>query len=408
MPSKLYLIPNPNYQKSGIKSYIHLMRKYRIRPIKEGPYSIGHTIHQTGRPFSDKPVGGRAIFRQVIQKNLHNGQTEPVRADDIQQDATCFLPVQIGTPPQTVHLVPDTASPDLWVRSSDLPRAEGHHFFDPSKSSTFKPTNRWPWEMLQLDGSSISGPIGIDKVALGDVTIQNREIKLASKLSSEYDQFSGDGILGLSVHSASSDARGIADGIWGQADLPPSGKFFTVKLGSWGPSKPFCSFGHIDQDVIADCTGDIHYAKVDSTSGVWKFESASAVVGEKAIDRPMNAAMADISAPLTLLDDAICQAIYDAIPGAFYDSECQGFIFPSNLSVDQRPCLQLDIGGRVVAMPKENLAFAEAKPGYMYGGIQSRGHGQLDILGANFLEGVYAIFDISGDRFGIAQAKELK
>ncbi|EAU36501.1 predicted protein [Aspergillus terreus NIH2624] len=333
MASKLYLIPNPNYQKSGIKSYVHLMRKYRIRPTKEGPYSIGHTLHQTGRPFSDKPV-----------------------------------------------------------RSSELPQAEGHHFFDPSKSSTFQPTNRWPWQMLGPDRSSISGPIGIDNVTLGDVTIKNQEIKLASKMSSEYDQFSGDGVLGLSLQSASSDTRDVADSIRGQADLPPSAKLFTVKLGSWGRSKPFCSFGHIDQDVLADCTEDIHYAKVDSTSGFWKFESTSAVVGEKVIDRPMNDAMPDISAPLTLLDDTACQAIYDAIPGALYDSECQGFIFPSNVPVDQRPCLQLDIEGRLVAMFKENLAFAEAKPGYMYGGIQSRGHGQLDTLGANFLEGVYAVW----------------
>lgn len=120
MASKLYLIPNPDYQKSGIKSYVHLMRKYRIRPTKEGPYSIGHTLHQTGRPFSDKPVGGRASFRQVIQKHLPDGQIEAAGADDIQQDAPCFLPVQIGAPPQTVHLVPDTASPDLWVRFSML------------------------------------------------------------------------------------------------------------------------------------------------------------------------------------------------------------------------------------------------------------------------------------------------
>ncbi|KAL4896821.1 aspartic peptidase domain-containing protein [Aspergillus ambiguus] len=392
MARRVEFVTNPNYQRSGTKSYVHLMRKYRLRTTKDGPYSFGHVIRQTGRPFSDKPVGGRIRFQPTIRKYLPDGQMEQAGVDDIEQDAPYFLPVQIGTPAQTVHLVIDTASPDLWVRSPELTQTGFHHVFDPSKSSTFhKPANRGPWKIVEVDGSSLSGPIGTDNVTLGDMMIKNQEIELVNMMSSDYDRFSGDGYLGMSLHSYWSDMLGVADGIWGQKELAQSQKLFTVKVGIWGRSKPFCSFGYIDQDVVDDCNGSIHYAEVDSTRGYWTFDSTSVTVGEKVMDRPMNLAMPDTNAQLTLLDDTLCQMIYDAIPGAFYDNECQGFIFPSSVTFDQRPSIRLDIGGRHFTMPKVGLGFAEVKPGYIYGGIQSRGTGKLDILGANFLEGIYAV-----------------
>ena len=66
--AKIKLIANPRYQKSGTKSYVYLMRKYGFHPTKEGPYQIGTVMQQTGRQYTDKPVGGRVYFRQVLQK----------------------------------------------------------------------------------------------------------------------------------------------------------------------------------------------------------------------------------------------------------------------------------------------------------------------------------------------------
>lgn len=113
--SRIRAVPNPRYQKSGTKSYVYAMRKYGFNPTKQGPYFIGTTMQQTGRQFTNKPVGGRAHVRQVLQKKSADDQVGQVGADDVQNDAMYLAEVEIGTPSQKLNLDFDTGSADLWV-----------------------------------------------------------------------------------------------------------------------------------------------------------------------------------------------------------------------------------------------------------------------------------------------------
>jgi hypothetical protein len=136
------------------------------------------------------------------------------------------------------------------------------------------------------------------------------------------------------------------------------------------------------------------------------FDSASASVNGKTITRSGNTAIADTGTTLALVDDATCKAIYAAIPGSSYDASSQGYIFPSDTTADQLPIVTFAVGGQQFAVQKEDLGFAEAKTGYVYGGIQSRGDMTFDILGDTFLKGIYAIFDQGNTRFGAVARKE--
>lgn len=118
MASRLNLIPNPSYRKSGTKSYLRAMRKYRFQPTKDGPYFFGSAVQQTGRAFTPQAIGGRARVRQVMLKKLPDGQVGEVPAEDIQNDTEYLAPVDIGTPAQTLKLDFDSGSADLWVRLS--------------------------------------------------------------------------------------------------------------------------------------------------------------------------------------------------------------------------------------------------------------------------------------------------
>ncbi|KAJ5606357.1 Aspergillopepsin-1 [Penicillium lagena] len=423
MATKIKIIPNPQYQKSGTKSYVHLMRKYGFNATKDGPYFMGSTLHQVGRQYTDKPIGGRAHIRHVLQKKTgEDDQVGEIGASDVQNDSMYLAQVGIGTPAQTLSLDFDTGSADLWVWSTKLPSAtlsqhKNHTVFDPTKSSTFQNKEGSTWQISYGDGSSASGTVGNDNVNIGGLVVKGQAVELADTMSTQFASGTGDGLLGLAFGSINTvkptAVQTPVENMITQADIPKSAELFTAKLGSWrDKNEPdqgasFYTFGFIDQQTIKASGEDVSYAPVDKSQGFWMFESASATVNGKTIARAGNNAIADTGTTLALVDDNTCQAIYDAIPGAYYDSTTQGYIYPSDTTADKLPVVSFAVGGKQFAVQKEDLGFAEAKAGYVYGGIQSRGTMTFDILGDTFLKGIYAVFDVGNTRFGAVQRKEL-
>ena len=120
MSLKVPLIVNAQYEKSGTKSYVHLIRKYHINTTKAGPFFIGPKIHQTGKPGFAKPIGGRAFILHVLQKKVppeHEGipRSEPIDVDDVQNEYELLAQVCIGSPRQVARVGVDTALSDFWV-----------------------------------------------------------------------------------------------------------------------------------------------------------------------------------------------------------------------------------------------------------------------------------------------------
>ncbi|KAJ5544740.1 hypothetical protein N7535_006874 [Penicillium sp. DV-2018c] len=423
MATRIKLIANPRYQKSGTKSYLYAMRKYRFSPTKDGPYSIGKTMIQTGRQFTSQPIGGRARMQEVMQKkSADSDQVGQVGADDVQNDSMYLAQIGIGTPAQKLNLDFDTGSADLWVWSTELSSEtlagnRTHAVFDPSKSSTYREKEGSTWRISYGDGSSASGVVGNDDVNIGGLIIKGQAVELADVLSAQFVQSTGDGLLGLALGSINTvKPQAVStpvENMITQSDIPKSASLFTAKLGSWRdtdePDKgeSFYTFGFIDQDTVKAAGAEISYTPIDNSQGFWMFDSASATVNGKSIARAGNKAIADTGTTLALVDDETCQAIYDAIPGAEYDSQNQGWIYPSDTPADKLPVVSFAVGDQQFVVQKEDLGFAEAKSGYVYGGIQSRGSNPFDILGDTFLKGIYAVFDVGNLRFGAVQRKEL-
>jgi len=297
----------------------------------------------------------------------------------------------------------------MQVWSTKLPAATlsqhtNHTVFDPSKSSTFKDKEGSTWKISYGDGSSASGTVGNDNVNIGGVVVKGQAVELADTMSAQFASGAGDGLLGLAFGSINTvqpkAVKTPVENMITQSDIPKSASLFTAKLGSWRdtnePDKgdSFYTFGFIDQDTVKASGEDIYYTPVDNSQGFWMFNSTSATVNGKSITRSGNKAIADTGTTLALVDDSTCQAIYDAIPGAQYDDESQGWIYPSDTSADKLPVVSFAVGDKQFVVQKEDLGFAEAKSGYVYGGIQSRGSMTMDILGDTFLKAVYAVSDL--------------
>jgi hypothetical protein len=229
-------------------------------------------------------------------------------------------------------------------------------------------------------------------------------------LSDQFVQGTGDGLLGLAWGNINTvtptRVQTPVENMITQTDIPKDAELFTAYLGSWKDAndadkgESFYTFGYIDQPTVTKSGTDIYYTPVDNSQGFWTVDSTSATVNGTSVDQSGNTAIIDTGTTLALVADATCKAIYDAIPGSSYDEASQGYIFPSNLTADQFPVVTFAIGDKQFAVQKEDLGFAEAKTGFTYGGIQSRGSMTFDILGDTFLKGIYAIFDQGNKRFG--------
>lgn len=102
--SRATIIRNPNYQRNGLKSYVHALKKCKLRsshatcctlstltsttvnigPTVEGPYTMAGQMHQTGQQAIfkklGKKVGGKAHVKghTLVKKDPTTGQTGEV------------------------------------------------------------------------------------------------------------------------------------------------------------------------------------------------------------------------------------------------------------------------------------------------------------------------------------------
>jgi hypothetical protein len=230
----------------------------------------------------------------------------------------------------------------------------------------------YTWEISYGDQSSASGSVGTDDITVGGLTIKNQAIELAKKMSQQFVEGTGDGLLGLAWDSINTvkpnPAQTPVQNMITQQDIPQSAELFTAYLGSWrdanDPDKgeSFYTFGYIDQPTIDNSGEQISWTPVDNSQGFWMISSESATVNGQTINQPGNTAIMDTGTTLALVSDTTCQAIYNAIPGATYDQASQGYIFPDNLTADQLPVVTIAIGGKQFTVQKEDLGFGKQPP----------------------------------------------
>ncbi|KAI1876218.1 uncharacterized protein JN550_001714 [Neoarthrinium moseri] len=413
---KVRAIRNKNYKAHGTKSYVYLLNRFGFEPTQPGPYFHQNKVVQRGlvpQSFT-KAIGGRVRHDRVLVKKVGDGdQTGEVTAEDQQNDSMYLCEVGIGSPAQTVKLDFDTGSADLWVFSTEQTKAtqKGHNVFDPKKSSTWKKLSGKAWKISYGDGSSASGDVGTDTVTVGGLAIENQAVELAKTMSDQFAQGSGDGLLGLAFSTINTVTSGgesdpqpsPVENMITQEDIPKDAELFTSAFYSERDEKndSFYTFGYIDQDLVKASGEDIHWTDIDNSQGFWQFPSASYSVNGKSTEVNGNTAIADTGTTLALVSDDVCKALYGSIEGAKYDSANQGWVFPTTVKASDLPDFSVAVGDKEFVIQKEDLAFAAAGSGYWYGGVQSRGTMDFDILGDSFLKSVYAIWDQGNKRFGV-------
>ena len=239
-----------------------------------------------------------------------------------------------------------------WVFSSELPASEqsGHAIYTPSKSSTSKVLSGDTWDISYGDGSSASGNVYTDKVAVGASVFATQAVELAKTISSEFQSDTSDGLLGLAFDSINTVSPTPQKTFFSNIKSTLPSPVFTANLKKGTPGN--YNFGYIDS---SEYTGSITYVNVKTSNGFWEFTGNGYAVGSGAFTSSSIDAIADTGTTLLYLPQAAVTAYYAKVSGAKYNSAQGGYTFACSTTL---PSITLGIGSGKFTVPGSYINYA--------------------------------------------------
>ncbi|KAL0092318.1 rhizopuspepsinogen precursor [Phycomyces blakesleeanus] len=363
------------------------------------PKQSTHTFTLTNNP-SFKPNATRAILKARGKYARSSNRTTSfatgiVPMIDYEGDVEYYGTIKVGTPPQSLKLDFDTGSADLWFASTlCIDCGLNNTKFNPSKSSTYKPSIR-TWSISYGDGSSANGIVGYDTVDLGGLSITGQGIELASKESSSFESSPVNGLLGLAFDSIIT-APGIKtpmDNLISQGLVSKPifgvylGKASTTGVGEY-------VFGGYNSDHI---DGSLTTIPIDNTDGFWKISVDNVTIGSSSTES--FDAIIDTGTTLLIFTPSIADSIAESYGGT--DNGDGTYIIDCDTS-KYKP-LEFVINGATFRVPPEDIVFQRS--GLFC--VASFGYADMDfsILGDVFIKNNYVIFNQEVPEVQIAPVK---
>ena len=206
------------------------------------------------------------------------------------------------------------------------------------------------WSISYGDGSSASGNVYTDKVAVGASVFPSQAVELAKTISSEFQSDSSDGLLGLAFDSINTVSPTPQKTFFSNIKATLPAPVFTADLKKGTPGS--YDFGTIDSSKY---TGSITYVPVKTSNGFWEFTGTGYQVGTGAFTSSSIDGIADTGTTLLYLPQAAVTAYYAKVPGAKYNSQQGGYTFACSTTL---PSLTLGIGSGRFTVPGSYINYA--------------------------------------------------
>ncbi|KAI9014342.1 rhizopuspepsin 4 precursor [Phycomyces nitens] len=355
-----------------------------------------HSNHQFKFNATRSVLNARAKYSRFIEGPT-SFSVGKVSLTDYLYDIMYYGNVTIGTPPQSMRLVFDTGSSDLWAVSTSCDSCGPKQTkFDPKKSKTYKKTKR-TWEISYGDGSTASGKLGYDTLRLGNLTIKKQGIELAEFESPSFMYKPIDGLLGLGfskLNTLKNILTPVDNLIKQKAIKKPIFSTYYGKAANTGGGE--IVFGDYNPKHI---DGPLTTLAVNKTQGFWGVDVNAVKVGNQSVITSPFDAIIDTGTTLLLFTDEVAHSIaqvYNAI-----DRRDGTFIIDCD-TTKLKP-LHLKLGKRQFTIPVESLIFhnepGRCTAGFGYGGLP------FTILGDTFIKNHYIIFNQNIPNVKIARSK---
>ena len=159
---------------------------------------------------------------------------------------------------------------------SSLPKNEtaGHSIYDPTKSETFINGSQ-PFSVAYVGDFGANGYLGYDTITLGNLTIENTTIGVATELTGDVVYTGSDGIIGLEPLGAASSP--FVTAVFKEVEV----EILTFDLRN--DSTGTIDFGYVDPDLFAP---DAELTTIPTSGFGWQLSQVSFVVNGEIVGDP--------------------------------------------------------------------------------------------------------------------------
>ncbi|KAI0835529.1 aspartic peptidase domain-containing protein [Hypoxylon sp. FL0890] len=342
-----------------------------------------------------------------------------------------YAQVTVGTPPQTVDLIVDTGSSDVWMLDSDAnlckSRSMQNYYgyclstYDPSNSSTYSVVSHNTFSIQYVDGSGAEGDYIKDNFSIGGADIEALQMGLAENSTIN------SGLLGIGF-AANVAARTPYPNIMNlfqDQDLIAV-QAYSLYLDDLYAETGTILFGGLDTDKFigelktVDIQPDL-YGNYSSFTVALTSLSTTADNGTISnYSRTAVPVILDSGTTLTYIPESMATRIFRAFD-AVDDTSGTGLVFINCDYLSDNKNLTFDFqfggnGGPVVRVPIDEMVLDNVDgyvelgldvPSLPFNNVCSFGlqpSSDYYLLGDTFLRSAYVVYDLTNKQIGLAQA----
>ncbi|BCR89079.1 pepsin-like aspartic protease [Aspergillus chevalieri] len=374
------------------------------------------TLHRRDVP-SVVPLGiqRKDIADPVHRDRMRRDQTVGQKLDN--EETLYFCNVTLGTPEQSLRLVLDTGSSDLWCNAANSTlcssrgspcRTSGSYDGDSSSTYSYVSSN---FNISYADGSGAAGDYVTDTIHIGGVSIKDFQF------GAGYSSSSSEGVLGIGYAS-----NEVQVGRFGQSAYPNlpramvengliNSNAYSLWLNDLDANTGSILFGGVNK---AKYLGDLKTLPVQTVNGgysefiialtgvAFASESDSHNYSSNALPA---AVLLDSGSSLTYLPDSLVEDIYSDLNVVYESSSGVGYV-PCSLADENINITytfsdpSITVGMGELTLDSGPLYFRDGTRACVFGIVPAGD--STAVLGDTFLRSAYVVYDLANNEISLA------